>query len=708
MNIKKLNKKILVSVLSAMFILTYTGGVANTSKSIGHSYAAEQNIQETKSKETTKASDTSKKDDIVISNTVSDVNVNSGEAAKVYFVGNTAKVTLSSYNVDKNNDGYLLVDINRDFVKGASSKFFSSDKKVDDAMRISIGFDNNGQYTSSGMEDTIVRDDFCSYGAKDSGYIRFYVPYHNASGKMTVTFTIPKSVQDKINEEIEKAKKSSDKPEVVKKAVEKNRMEAMFFSETIKSDDLLTKQTGDLVYDGNKPVSGFVNVDTYNNLEDEVVYKGFIFDQNDANRVLRIRPKTNANKIRLYLGAGNGANGFSYSSSNGEFDIKYYDSGSTYRKVNDGKQHNKNEFKKSEYDRISMSLSSGFRSVDIPWKTTDGIIEIRMNNANNFLLNLKVQALTNVNVNGNSSNETVPTTPVVKETIDAVAHRYAGSDRYDTAIELSKKAFTKSDVAVVASGQNFADALSGGGLAAIKNAPLLLVNNSNSTIDSVNKELRRLGVKEVYVLGGKSSISVSTEMKLTNDKDNDSARKVVRLDGKNRYETSYEIYKEVNRSKDSVEKPILVNGQNFADALSAGSLAGYTKRGILLTDGHNMVSGLGLSKDNPDNIIIGGNSSMDTSFKGRRISGANRYETSVNVAKYIHGTKNVIIASGEKYPDGLASISLYGKYKAPLILTTEYSLPSVAKKYISNEKMENAYIVGGVNSVSDKVKYVFK
>lgn len=675
---RKIKKQILAIALSSVFLFT-------SSNSLVSSLAEESGGLKV-------STETGEGQDQTTGITDNDIEgtVDTAEVARFHFKDSKATIDLNNYKTDSEGNGYLMIDVRKDFIKGYSNKFFTKD---DEAMTITTNF--------SGGNKTIVENNYSSYKSRnnDSGdYIRFYIPYYNSNKQpIKVTFNIPDAVQDRLNKKISEAKDDTAK----KDALKATEMRATFFSDSIEKDDLLVRSKGDLEYNGDKPVSGFNEIDTYTSKEDTKIYKGFVFDKD--HKVLRIRPKTNADRVRLYLGAN--SSGFSYNSNFGDIDVQYYNNGSTYRKVNDGKPHSSNEFKSDEYKRTSLSVSSGFNSVEIPWKTTDGIIEIRMIHPNNMLLNLKVEAYPNINVDSGSSDTTDK--PSTDDSINASVHRISGSDRYSTAIDLSKKAFDEADTAVIASGQNFADALSGGALAAINKAPLLLVDNTSSTVDKVNKELRRLGVKKVYILGGKNSISINTEMKISNDKDSDDkSRTVERIDGSDRYETSYKIYKEVARSQSGKEEVILVNGTEFADALSAGPLAAYTNRAIVLTDGKNLVSGL--DKNNDKNIIIGGLSSMDSSFKGRRISGSDRYETSVKVAKELGSVDNVMLASGETYPDGLASISLYNKYKAPLLLSQRYSLPSVTKRYINDKSVKDIYIVGGTNSISTKVEDIFK
>lgn len=714
MNINKVSKKILTIALSSMFVLTSFGtNVIFVNNSSGQSaYADTNSVSEVESEGNKKITP---EYDFV--NSLENVETNTGKEVEFDFVKGSAKLKLKNYSANSKKEGYLLIDVRNDFVKGKSSKYFSKEtgsKYVEDAMKITTNFSS---------EPTIVENHFCSYSAEKSGYTRFYVPYNNVKGEMTVTFTIPSDVQNKINEEIAKAKekfndlvenelkKENPNYEMLNskknEMINENRVLPILYSSNVKDENLLARQNGELIYNQNTPNSGFVSLDTYTKYEDEKVYKGFVFDKD--NKILRIKPNTSGNKVRLYLGAGNN-NGFSFVPQNNarvEFDIRYYSDGSIYRKVNDGKVHESNEFSKSEYDRKFMRLSSGFNSIDIPMNTTDGIVEIKLNGANNFLLNLKLQNLDDYNVSQPSEEKPSVSEGEENNKIEAESTRISGSNRYNTAIELSKKAFDESKIAIVASGENFADALSGGALAAANNAPLLLIDNNSTTINDVNRELRRLGVEKVYVLGGKNAISINTEMKLTNDADNNDKRRIVnRLSGNDRYETSYEIYKEVTRTSGTKEEPILVNGNQFADALSAGALSASTKRGIILTDGHNVNSKI--NKKDSNNIVIGGHASMDSTFGGKRISGSNRYETSVNVAKYFNNPKNVMLASGEKYPDGLASITLYHKYEGPLLLTPADKLPNETKNYIKNNDVKDVYIIGGNNSVSNSIEATFK
>ncbi|EFM65021.1 prevent-host-death family protein [Peptostreptococcus stomatis DSM 17678] len=81
--------------------------------------------------------------------------------------------------------------------------------------------------------------------------------------------------------------------------------------------------------------------------------------------------------------------------------------------------------------------------------------------------------------------------------------RIAGTNRYETSEKIAEE-FGKSDVVVLASGTNFADALAAAPLAKKMNAPIVLVKK-----DSLSENAKKLvkEAKKVYVVGGENTIS---------------------------------------------------------------------------------------------------------------------------------------------------------------------------------------------------------
>lgn len=91
--------------------------------------------------------------------------------------------------------------------------------------------------------------------------------------------------------------------------------------------------------------------------------------------------------------------------------------------------------------------------------------------------------------------------------------RLSGADRYATAVNVSASTFASSEVAFIATGTNFPDALGGGPVAGSVPGPLLLVPGT-SVPASVVSELQRLGPARVVILGGTSVVSSSVQAQI--------------------------------------------------------------------------------------------------------------------------------------------------------------------------------------------------
>lgn len=276
----------------------------------------------------------------------------------------------------------------------------------------------------------------------------------------------------------------------------------------------------------------------------------------------------------------------------------------------------------------------------------------------------------------------------------STVERIGGINRYETCVDISKKSFDNSDVAILASGQKVHDALTSGGIAAKLKAPLLLTKK-DTLPNVVMDELKRLKVKRVIFVGGEQSISKSLENQLAK------TFKVQRVSGKDRYETSIKLAEELN--KGSKQENIIVNA-NTVDALSAGPVAAKLNRSIILTDGKNLPEGSKSIVDinSSSNVIIGGTDSMNIKgLKGDRISGINRYETSTKIAeKYYQGNNDkVVLANGTNYIDALSAINLVLSKKAPVLLAKTDALDASVSKYLE-KNAKGAYLLGGEDSIS--------
>ena len=112
------------------------------------------------------------------------------------------------------------------------------------------------------------------------------------------------------------------------------------------------------------------------------------------------------------------------------------------------------------------------------------------------------------------------------------------------------------------------------------------------------------------------------------------------------------------------------------------------------------------NKDKIDEINKNLNENKDTSkVEVKRVSGKNRIETAIKAAEnaYPVGSKNIILVSGSTFADALAANSLVNKYDAPILLTDFNVLATEVSDYLDNYKVENVYIIGGTNSISENI-----
>lgn len=188
----------------------------------------------------------------------------------------------------------------------------------------------------------------------------------------------------------------------------------------------------------------------------------------------------------------------------------------------------------------------------------------------------------------------------------------------------------------------------------------------------------------------------------------------VRISGTSRYETAVNVSK---KGWSSSEKVVLATGVDFPDALSAAPLAAYYGVPLLLTKANTLPSAV---KDElkrlkaKEVILIGGQHAISTqvekeltnlaisSTKIKRISGANRYATSVNIAKEMAGTTEAVIATGTSFADALSVAPIAGSKKMPILLTKQNALSPEVKAHLSSKAYKKTYIIGGKGAVSDE------
>lgn len=181
----------------------------------------------------------------------------------------------------------------------------------------------------------------------------------------------------------------------------------------------------------------------------------------------------------------------------------------------------------------------------------------------------------------------------------------------------------------------------------------------------------------------------------------------MRISGPGRVETSIEISRFENTKSKTV---ILADARNYPDALAASNLTGGRYSVILVQNQltQEIINEI-VRLEAQDLIILGGTNSISEDIERglaniggiksiSRIAGENRYDTCQKIFNHAK-KKSLILASGEKFPDALATSSILDQ--AGLLLTKSGQLPSEVQAAIEALNHDSFLIVGGENSVQE-------
>lgn len=294
--------------------------------------------------------------------------------------------------------------------------------------------------------------------------------------------------------------------------------------------------------------------------------------------------------------------------------------------------------------------------------------------------------------------------------------RISGATRYETAIEISKTAWSagSSQYVLLATGEGWADALIANPLAAALGAPILLTPPT-SLSTAVWNEIQRLGATKVIVLGSQNSVSGAVVSGLV-------ARGIAlgniqRLGGNDRYDTAVRVAERVMIHRGSPEKVVIATGESYPDALA---IAGYAARGgfpILLTRPTALPSATSRELDvigADSSIVVGSASAVSASVANRlpsptRIGGSNRYDTARLIAEYAFSNgmtyETVVTATGENYADALAAGPWVAKTGGMLALTASSALSQETDEFFNNHctSIKKIYVAGGTSAVASSV-----
>ncbi len=294
--------------------------------------------------------------------------------------------------------------------------------------------------------------------------------------------------------------------------------------------------------------------------------------------------------------------------------------------------------------------------------------------------------------------------------------RIAGSDRYDTAVEISREYFQEAhSTVVIATGADWPDALCAAPLCSVYDAPLLLVK-PDAVPAGVLNEIDRLAVTDAIILGGEKAVGPQVEATL---KSRLGPSAVTRIAGSNRYDTSARIARIVMGDSSWSGRAFYATGENFPDALGASAIAAGQRMPILLTrTGALPPQTASVDGDVTRAYIVGGTAAVGTDVEAAlntqvgssnvvRLAGANRYATTCRVVGFAvdyWGTDatGVGVSSGADFPDALAAGAALGRRNQAQLLTDRFAVPSETAFYLleQTEVADSLTVFGGTQAIS--------
>ncbi len=158
--------------------------------------------------------------------------------------------------------------------------------------------------------------------------------------------------------------------------------------------------------------------------------------------------------------------------------------------------------------------------------------------------------------------------------------RLAGQTSAGTSAALATAGSGWSDTAIIATNKTFKDALSAAPLSFSLHMPILLADNGKSLNADVLNALKKCGIRNVIIVGGKLAVTENVENQLIrNGIDN-----ISRIAGNTAVDTSADI------ATFGLQNGLTINGmgvatsQNYPDALAGAALCGHNNSVLVLAD----------------------------------------------------------------------------------------------------------------------------
>ena len=300
--------------------------------------------------------------------------------------------------------------------------------------------------------------------------------------------------------------------------------------------------------------------------------------------------------------------------------------------------------------------------------------------------------------------------------------RISGANRYATAAAMATALYTtglSGGSVVVASGDEFPDALAASYYAGTEDVPILLTSAESLPAETISA-LKGLGATKVTIAGGTAAVSDAVEQQLKglhayaagSNTPQTAFLSVTRLGGADRYATAAALATAhsgdyvgridlgvTGTTCQPVKTAIVASGETYPDAVAAGGLAWggahelgcgnsggglpllLTTTGGLSSAASSALTTLGISQV----LLMGGTASVSSTVESQlaarpgmrllRIGGTDRQDTAAKLAHQVllsragwGQTGAFLVVRPDTFPDALAGALLSGARQAPVFL----------------------------------------
>jgi putative cell wall-binding protein len=286
--------------------------------------------------------------------------------------------------------------------------------------------------------------------------------------------------------------------------------------------------------------------------------------------------------------------------------------------------------------------------------------------------------------------------------------RRSGNDRFATAAQASAGTGSGVGTVYVATGENFADALGAGAVAAKDGTSLLLVQPDVLPAATATR-LLELRPRQIVVLGAAGAVSDAVLAQL------DALAPAVRVAGADRAETAAAL--SARSFPSGVAAAYLVTGGDFPDGLAASVAAGRAKAPVLLAMGGQLsrATVAELQRLRPASIVVvGGTNALPASTEVQlrgltsgavtRVAGSDRYSTAAAVSGLGFGAASTAyVATGRNFPDALTGGAAAAQAGAPLLLVPGSCLPATTRAELDRLGVTRLVLLGGTLAVPSSV-----